>query len=269
MQGRREPDVPRWPRFRFDEVVRVIDAARGPEQDERLLESNNREGIVESLMPDRKGRGWVVYVRFGEPIESGSCEDAENFSRHFWESQLESTGYLERDGARVPLDPHAHAESFVELSVRLFVARTKEPLEQLLDRAEAACRQLLPTVRIDTRGRVDQQYADHWWIWLEIRPKESSRDAFERLAAAFEHWQAQWDNGWTTDFAWYRKGAAPGEEGFLLPEADSVFVTLFPYGDPTYRPVPRGRNQGLTKFEQQLAGLPPPAGYEAPTFQDN
>jgi hypothetical protein len=138
MRARRHrPDVPRWPQFRFDEVVRVIDAARGPEEDEHLFESNGREGIVEAFVPDREDRGWVVHVRFGEPIESGGRADAASFSRDFWESQLESTGYLERDGARVPLDPQAHADSFVELSVGLFVARTKEPLEQLLDRAEA------------------------------------------------------------------------------------------------------------------------------------
>ena len=261
--------VSRWPRFRFDEVVRVIDAARGPEEGERLFESDGRVGVVQAFSPDREGRGWVVSVRFGETIKSGGREDAENFSRHFWESQLGSRGYLERDGARVALDRDAHAESFVELTVGLFVPRTKEPLEQLLGRAETACQQLLPSARIDTHGEVEAQYTDHWWIWLEIRPDESSRDAFERLVAAHEHWPKEWDNGWTAHFVWWRKAAAPGEEGILLPEADSVFVDLNPYSDPTYRPVQPGRNQGLTKLEQQMADLPPPAGYEAPPSQDH
>jgi hypothetical protein len=134
-------------------------------------------------------------------------------------------------------------------------------LERLLRRAEAACRQLLPDARIEANGRVDWQYSDHWWIWLEIRPKEHSRDAFERMVAAYDHWQKQWDNGWTADFGWWLTSAVPGEEAFLLPEATSVVLYLDPYSDPTFRPVPRGRNQGLTGFEQMMAGLPPPAGY--------
>jgi hypothetical protein len=198
-------------------------------------------------------------VRFGPRVESGE----EGNDEDFWEDQLESCGLVEVDGARVPLEPQEPDEVFIELTVGLFVPRSAGSLEQLVPRAEAACRQLLPGARIDANGKVHAQYSDHWWIWLEPRPNEPSRDAFERLVVAYDHWQREWDDGWTTHFAWYRTSAAPGEEAFLLPEAGSVFIDLSTYSDPTFRPVPRGRNEGLGELEVMMAGLPPPAGYEA------
>jgi hypothetical protein len=180
---------------------------------------------------------------------------------YFREEALESTGFAEADVGRVPLNRDEHVDSFLELTVGLFVPITREPLDHLRLRAQEACAQLLPNASIETGGRVDSGYPDHWWIWLEIRPSEASRDAFELLAASFDHWQRQWDTGWSCAFRWWRVAAEAGEQGFLLPEADSVFLDLLPYSDPNYGPVPRGRNESATTFEEQLIGLPPPAGY--------
>jgi hypothetical protein len=112
--------VRRWPRFRFDEVVRVIDVAGWPEGSERLL---GREGIVYMITPDREGRGWIIGVRFG-PVESGTHWDGEDL----WEHQLESTGFLDADGERAPLRAEEHADSFSELLTGIFVPITQEPV---------------------------------------------------------------------------------------------------------------------------------------------
>jgi hypothetical protein len=239
-----DPSPARWPSFYENEIVRVVDVGLtgGPERKETLL---GTEGTVMGFTPDPENTGrWAICVWL--PVINRGID--------FWEHQLESTGFSEvydDHGAfegiggervsRVPLtaeDPSEHWGA--ELWVQLLVPITDEPLEDIATRADVVLRALIPLDQIRWQGERHWR-VDGWDIDFDLWPSEGSREGFEQLVAAYDLWQEQSDDGWEGFFGWWRMSARQGEECFILPEAESIFVTRRPWSDPTYRPIPTGR----------------------------
>jgi hypothetical protein len=252
---------PQWPRFREREVVRIVRLEEWNRHRDRL----GLIGTVTGSHPAREERGWVTVVEFS------ATDDYDHYS----EDQLESTGLLEVDDERGPLrdrhgDPVAHVplpeidpvDYWPELIVSALSEISEEPVESLLARAKARVAEILPSADVDAIEERDAEYPACWRVTLTIRSADASRENFERLVASYDHWQQEFDDGWGADFSWWRTSAEPGVDGFILPEAHSVFVELSPWNDPSYRPVPAGRNRGLEHTFVYGSFLPSVRGYE-------
>jgi hypothetical protein len=241
-----------WPKFRFDEVVRVIHVDGWPEGSEKLL---GEEGAVMSFTPDPEMSGtWAVTVWL----------ESQDEGVDFWEHQLESTGWAENeDEVRVLLEPEEPAEHFgAELMAKFLVERTEGSFERICAAAEDALRELIPLERVRWEGGEDDKYTDCWEITGHLWPEQmTSREAFEQLVAAYANWQMRMDDGWQADFSWWRSAAPAGEDSFLYPPARSCFIELAPWSDPTYHPVPKGRNEDPDWVHRNALQLPPPGGY--------
>lgn len=249
-----------YPRFRFDEVVRVLHVPVYDERDDDDDDAHpviGMEGVVCGIGPDHEPSRWGYSVWLPE------LERVWGFD----ESDLESVGLVEVEehepGSRVALDPNASPhESFGgELGVRLFLQIAADDAAGTAAKAIAELSELIPVAHVTWEDEVhpcDRPGCRR--IRIQITPAGDSREAFESLVASRRDGRVrQVDDGWATDF-WWSRAAEGGDEPFLGVQASDAALRLTPWSDPFYRPVRRGRTHD--------PGLPgytppdPPAGYE-------
>jgi hypothetical protein len=212
------------PRFRADEVVRVVRAAGE-------VAAPGAEAVVEEVAgPNDDGDGWLLTLRL--------CTQGPGDSMIVLaEDDLEPTGYGEdAGGQRVPLaglterpDPADCLELrlFTEITDGIEAARVAHSIEQ-----EVAVLVGGATVSTEAERHWSEPY--NYELAVTVVPDGDPVEALEILAEAGGNgWLACRDDGWRCELWW--SSTRDPDAMLIVPDVHAAEITFLPWSSPARR----------------------------------